>query len=182
MNGRKIRQLLGAALYYGLARHLPGSFAPLRLGQRAFRGFCARLMLTRCGRDVNVERGAVFSTRVTLGDHSGIGINAQLRGPVAIGDDVMMGRDVLILTRNHRHDRTDIPMRLQGFEEERPVTIGNDVWICDRVTILPGVRVGDGSILAAGTVVTRDVPPYAVVGGVPARVIRYRKGGGGDAP
>ena len=80
MNGRRIRQLLGAALYYGLARHLPGSFAPLRLGQRAFRGFCARLMLSRCGRDANVERGAVFSSRVTLGDHSGIGINAQRDG------------------------------------------------------------------------------------------------------
>ena len=66
-------------------------------------------------------------------------------------------------------------MMEQGFEEERPVVIGNDVWIGDRVIILPGVHVGDGSILAAGAVVTKDVPPYAIVGGVPAKLIRMRK-------
>ncbi|WP_269799630.1 CatB-related O-acetyltransferase [Geodermatophilus chilensis] len=54
------------------------------------------------------------------------------------------------------------------------MTIGNDVWIGNRVTILRGVHVGDGAVLAAGAVVTRDVPPYAIVGGVPARLIRWR--------
>lgn len=86
----------------------------------------------------------------------------------------MMGTDVIIITRNHRFDRTDIPMMEQGFEEERPVYIGNDVWIGDRVLILPGVHIGDGSIIAAGAVVTKDVPPYSIVAGVPARKIRDR--------
>ena len=86
----------------------------------------------------------------------------------------MMGTDVTIITRNHRFDRTDIPMMEQGFEEERPVYIGNDVWIGDRVLILPGVHIGDGSIIAAGAVVTKDVPPYSIVAGVPARKIRDR--------
>ena len=86
----------------------------------------------------------------------------------------MMGTDVNIITRNHRFDRTDIPMMEQGFEEERPVYIGNDVWIGDRVLILPGVHIGDGSIIAAGAVVTKDVPPYSIVAGVPARKIRDR--------
>ena len=85
-----------------------------------------------------------------------------------------MGTDVTIITRNHRFDRTDIPMMEQGFEEERPVYIGNDVWIGDRVLILPGVHIGDGSIIAAGAVVTKDVPPYSIVAGVPARKIRDR--------
>lgn len=85
-----------------------------------------------------------------------------------------MGTDVIIITRNHRFDRTDIPMMEQGFEEERPVYIGNDVWIGDRVLILPGVHIGDGSIIAAGAVVTKDVPPYSIVAGVPARKIRDR--------
>ena len=79
---------------------------------------------------------------------------------------------------------TYLPSR--GFVEEngepallaepanRPVTIGNDVWIGNRVPILRGVHVGDGAVLAAGAVVTRDVPPYAIVGGVPARLIRWR--------
>ena len=58
--------------------------------------------------------------------------------------------------------------------EEKPVYIGDDVWIGDRVIILPGVHVGDGCVIAAGSVVTKDVPRYTVVGGVPAKVIRER--------
>ena len=86
----------------------------------------------------------------------------------------MMGTDVTVITRNHKHERTDIPMRLQGFEEEKPVYIGNDVWLGDRVTLMPGVHIGNGCIVAAGSVVTKDVPDYSIVGGVPARVIRSR--------
>ena len=87
----------------------------------------------------------------------------------------MMGTDCVIITRSHRHDRTDIPMMDQGFEEERPVFVGNDVWLGDRVIILPGVHIGDGCIIGAGSVVTRDIPPYSVAAGVPAKVIKDRK-------
>ena len=131
-------------------------------------------MLENCGKNVNIESSATFSSKVTLGDYSGIGINAKIYGTCHIGRYVMMGTDVTIITRNHRFDRTDIPMMEQGFEEERPVYIGNDVWIGDRALILPGVHVGDGSIIAAGAVVTKDVPPYSIVAGVPARKIRDR--------
>ena len=173
-----LKRKLGALLYYGLAAHLPPSYSPLKLGQTGLRRFCGRLMLASCGRGVNIEKGASFSARVELGDDSGIGVRARIHGECHIGRFVMMGEDCLILTRNHRHDRTDIPMQRQGFEPERPVWIGDDVWIGDRVTILPGVRVGRGSILAAGAVVTRDVPEYAVVGGVPAAIIASRKAAG----
>lgn len=131
-------------------------------------------MLENCGKGVNIESGAAFSSKVTLGDYSGIGINAKIYGTCHIGRYVMMGTDVTIITRNHRFDRTDIPMMEQGFEEERPVYIGNDVWIGDRALILPGVHIGDGSIIAAGAVVTKDVPPYSIAAGVPARKIRDR--------
>lgn len=131
-------------------------------------------MLRSCGKNVNIEQGATFSAKVSLGDYSGIGINARINGTCSIGRHVMMGTDVVIITRNHAFDRTDIPMMEQGFEQERPVVIGDDVWIGDRVIILPGVTVGNGSILAAGAVVTRDVPPYSIVAGVPAKVIRNR--------
>ena len=131
-------------------------------------------MLENCGKNVNIESNATFSSKVTLEDYSGIGINAKIYGTCHIGRYVMMGTDVTIITRNHRFDRTDIPMMEQGFEEERPVYIGNDVWIGDRVLILPGVHIGDGSIIAAGAVVTKDVPPYSIVAGVPARKIRDR--------
>lgn len=172
----RLKRRLGAVLYYGLASHLPPSYSLGGRVGRALRGFCGRLMLARCGTGVNIEQGARFSPRVTLGDRSGIGVHAKLYGTCHIGACVMMGEDVTIIHRNHRHDRTDIPMMDQGFEPERPVTIGDDVWIGDRVVLLPGVRVGRGAILGAGAVVTRDVPDYAIVAGVPARVIGSRKG------
>lgn len=170
----RLSRKIGGLLYYSVAKHLPVSYSSVKLGQKSLRALCGRWMLKYCGKDVNIEKGAVFSARTSLGDYSGIGINARINGTCTIGKYVMMGTDVVIITRNHAFDRTDIPMMHQGFEEERPVVIGDDVWIGDRVIILPGVHVGEGSIIAAGAVVTHDVPPYAIVGGVPAKVIRMR--------
>ena len=132
-------------------------------------------MLAYCGKNVNIEKNAYFSSKVSLGDYSGIGVNSKIYGRCKIGNYVMMGEDCTIITRNHKNDRTDIPMMEQGFEEEKPVEIGDDVWIGDRVTILPGVHIGQGCIIAAGAVVTHDLPPYSVSAGIPAKVIRYRK-------
>ena len=87
----------------------------------------------------------------------------------------MMGTNCIIYTVNHRFDNLTIPMRLQGNQASLPVIIDDDVWIGGRVTILPGAHIGKGSILAAGAVVTKDVPEFAVVGGNPAKIIKYRK-------
>ena len=86
----------------------------------------------------------------------------------------MMGPDVVILTHTHNIDRTDIPMCDQGSRVGK-VTIGNDVWIGMRSIIMPGVKIGNGAVIGAGAVVTKDVPDYAIVGGVPAKIIKYRK-------
>ena len=86
----------------------------------------------------------------------------------------MMRPDVSILTHTHNIERTDIPMGQQGMRVSE-VIIGNDVWIGIRVIIMPGVKVGNGAVIGAGTVVTKDVPDYAIVGGVPARIIKFRK-------
>ncbi len=172
---KKLSRKIGAIIYYFFAQHLPASTSGLNIGQKAIRAFCGKLMLKKCGKKVNIEHGAMFSAKTSLGDYSGIGINACINGDCTIGDHVMMGPGVVVITKNHSFDRTDIPMMFQGFEEERPVVIGNDVWIGERVIILPGVHVGDGAILAAGAVVTKDVPPYAIVAGVPAKTIKMRK-------
>lgn len=169
----KIKKLIGYVLYR-LFRHLPTSYSHIRIGQKALRGFAARLMLEKCGGDVNIERLAEFSTRCTIGDHSGIGVRAVI-GETHIGDNVMMGDNCRILTQNHRFDDTAVPMNRQGVQDEKPVYIGNDVWIGYHVTILPGVRIGDGAIIGACSVVTHDVKAYDIVAGNPARTIRNRK-------
>lgn len=167
-----------AILTYDLiAVHLPASHQKWSFGAKRLRAFCARHMLTSCGENVNVERHARFGRGVTLGDRPGIGINASIGEQTHIGSDVMMGPDCVIYTRNHRFDRLDIPMREQGYGPVEPVVIGDDCWIGGRVTILPGVHIGNGAVIAAGAVVTKDVPPFAVVGGVPAKIIYNRKDG-----
>ena len=87
----------------------------------------------------------------------------------------MMGPECMIYTSNHGMDRTDIPMWKQQSTEVEPVVIGNDVWIGARVIILPGVHIGDGCVIGAGSVVTKDVEEYTVVAGNPAKFIRKRK-------
>jgi maltose O-acetyltransferase len=129
------------------------------------------------GTDINVEKGAYFGDGrgIRIGSHSGIGVNCEIHGPLLIGNDVMMGPEVIIITRNHEFSDLTTPMRLQGHLEDRQVTIGDDVWIGTRVIILPGVTVGRGAIIGAGAVVTKDVPEYAIVAGNPARIIGNRK-------
>ena len=165
------------AAYYGFAQWLPASHAFGGTISRKMRAALCRGMFARCGRNVNMERRAFFRSGryISIGDNSGIGERTLLGGEVTIGDNVMMGPEVIVWTRNHAFSRTDIPMTEQGFTEERPVRIGNDVWIGARVIFLPGVSVGRGSIVGAGSIVTRDVPNWAIVAGNPARVIRYRK-------
>ena len=170
-----IKRKIGGLIYYTIAKRMPRSYAGLKIGQTALRRLCGKLMLAHCGKKVNIEHNAVFSPKVSLGDYSGIGVDAKIYGACTIGDYVMMGENCTIITRNHCFDRTDIPMMHQKFSEERPVVIGNDVWIGDRVTILPGVQIGDGCIIGAGAVVTHDIPPFAIAAGNPAKIIRYRK-------
>lgn len=134
-----------------------------------------KVLFDYCGSNVNIEKGADFGTGkgISLGDYSGIGVNCKVRGPLTIGKNVMMGPNVNILTHSHNFDRTDIPMCKQGGNF-KSVTIGNDVWIGMNTLILPGVHIGNGVIIGAGAVVTKDIPDYVVVGGVPAKIIKNR--------
>lgn len=169
-----IKKCFCRVLYEAVLCRLPNSMRPGGRVYRALRGWAVKGFIASCGKNVNIEDHARISSRLSIGDNSGVGIHASIGGTVTIGDNVMMGRECIIITRNHAFARTDIPMCQQGFQEERPVVIGNDVWIGHRVTILPGSRIEDGAIIGAGSVVSGTVPAYTIVGGVPARVIKKR--------
>lgn len=87
----------------------------------------------------------------------------------------MMAPECTIYVRNHRFDDLSVPMNVQGSTDEKPVRIGSDVWIGGRVTILPGVVIGDHAIIGACSVVTSNVSEYSIVAGNPARVIGDRR-------
>lgn len=174
MTLRKLKKGIGVCLYVLVGKHLPVSFSRIKIGQKKFRELCGHLILDKCGKNVNIEKGAVFSSKIELGDNSGIGIRASIGGKVIIGKDVMMGPYCTIYTRNHKTDDITQPMRGQGFTEEKPVKIGDDVWIGGHVTILPGVKIGNHVIIGACTVVTKDVPDWAVVVGNPGVIKKYR--------
>jgi len=170
-----MKRTLALALYYGLTSHMRSSDNPGTIGARLNR-LLVRRIFRQCGRGVNIRPGVYFGSgrNLSLGDDSMLGQNSIIgsTAEVKIGNDVMMGPEVLIYTSNHG-TAAGTPMRQQPLECA-PVWIGNDVWIGARCIILPGVTVGDGAVLAAGAVVTADVPANAVVGGVPARLLKYR--------
>ena len=166
---------LAAVVYHLIGKHLPKSYTPIvgKLGKWVRRK-CTEVMLSDCGKNINIEKGANFSSKSTIGNNSGIGVNASF-GEVHIGDNVLMGRECMGITRNHCFIKKDKLILEQGYTQEEPIYIGDDVWIGHRVILLPGVHIGNGCVVGAGAVVTKDIPPYAVVAGVPAKVIRYRE-------
>lgn len=104
---------------------------------------------------------------------NGAELIAENNSKIIIGDNCMISYDVVIRTDMHNHQLFDIPMIEQGISV-KDIVIGNDVWIGYRAYIMPGVTIGNGAIIAAGAIVTKDVPDYAVVAGVPARIKYYR--------
>ena len=169
----RFRQFLGYIFYYGIGKHLPKSSSFFKLG-KGFRRMCGKLLLEKCGKKVNIEKGAVFSRKCTLGNFSGIGVNAEI-GVAYIGNNVMMGPNCKIISQNHCFEKTDIPMCQQGNGPVEPVTINDDVWIGSNVIILPGCEIGEGCVIGAGSVVTKSTPPYSICCGNPAVVKKYRK-------
>lgn len=172
---RSIKSHLAEVFYNVIGRRLPSSLARFGNVYKCTRARLVGVYIRHCGNNVNIEPHVLFNHALSIGDNSGIGEFSELYGDITIGNNVMMGTNCIIYSRNHAFARTDIPMCQQGFSEVRPVVIEDDVWIGGRVTILPGIRVGTGAILGAGSVVTKDVPPFAIVGGNPAVVIKYRR-------
>lgn len=131
------------------------------------------------GENVHIERGSSFhySENISLGDNVYLGPNSTFfgQGGITIGSGSILAHKVEILTTNHNYDSNNL--QSIPYDKEsimRPVTIKENVWIGSNVYIVPGVTIEEGAVIGMGAVVTKDIPKYAVVGGNPAKVIKYR--------
>lgn len=162
-------------LYYGLLQFIPMHPMPgYKIGY-ALRRWIAQRILKHCGKDVIVKDHCDFGNgaRLSVGDRSQLGKNAKLAGTITLGDDVVMGPDVVMMSMSHGYATTEIPINRQpGWE--KPIFIGNDVWIGTRVIILPGVHIGDHCIIGSNAVVTHSFPANCILGGVPAKILKSR--------
>ena len=108
---------------------------------------------------------------VVIGDHTRVGIHCTVIGPVTIGSHVNLAQGITVTALNHNFKDTTLRIDEQGISTN-PITIGDDVWIGANAVILPGVTIGKHAVIAAGAVVTKDVPDNCIVGGVPARILK----------
>lgn len=137
----------------------------------SIRNYNTTMFGSRCVINRNVT---LWCSELSIGDRSQLNPNVTVYGKVNIGRFVMVAPGVMIAGGNHCFDNIDIPMIDQG-SISKGVVIEDDVWVGANVVILDGVCIACGAIVAAGSVVTHDVPSYAIVQGVPARIVRYRK-------
>ena len=118
---------------------------------------------------------------LSIGDGSiiNIGVHFEIGAPITIGRYTGIGHEVMFLTTTHDMHESDYPLYLSrvGMPICRPIAVEDGAWIGARSIILPGVRIGTGAVVAAGSIVSRDVPPHTLVGGIPAKPIRTLKTG-----
>lgn len=126
------------------------------------------------GKDSVIEDFATINNGVgdvIIGARTRIGIGNTLIGPVYIGNDIMFAQNVVLSGLNHNYEDISQPIHLQDVSTA-PIVVEDEAWIAANSVIVAGVKVGKHSVVAAGSVVTRDVPPYAIVAGNPAIVIK----------
>lgn len=128
---------LAKLLLYSVGNLLPISYYPFGRVGKLFRYLCVKYMVESIGKNVNIEKGAVISCRIKIGDNSGIGVNCSIPDYVAIGTNVLMGPDCLLYTRNHKFDKEQ--GKYIGYTKYSPITIDDNVWLGARCIILPGV-------------------------------------------
>ncbi len=139
-----------------------------------------RPFLGSCGHDVAIEKGCKLSNpkSIHIGNHVYINyecvLGATQKAELIIGNFVMFGPRCFLITATNQYDNWKMPIKIAQQKTYAPIVIEDDVWLGAMVIVLPGVRIGRGAIVGAGAVVTKDVPPYAIVGGVPAKVLKYR--------
>ena len=144
---------------------------------------CKRKLFKKCGKNVFIDTNCNINySNVTIGNNSSIGKGCTFicsLAEIIIGDNVMFAPNVTVVTGGHRYDIVGKTMKEITNKEKLPkndrnVIFEGDNWIGTNAVILRGVRIGEGAIIGAGAVVTKDVPPYAIVGCNPAKVIKMR--------
>jgi maltose O-acetyltransferase len=164
-------------LYYGFAMHLPNSYLPI-IGKYCnfIRVILCKVIFLQCGKISTVNKLVKFGSgsKIVIGDYSGIGARCEIPNNIKIGRYVMMGEDVLIIPENHIYENLTRPMCFQGHTVAKQTIIEDDVWIGSRVIMTPGRIVKKGTIIGVGTVLTKNFEENSVVGGNPARMIKYR--------
>jgi maltose O-acetyltransferase len=179
----QVMRILSLALYYSVATRLPGMNSPVGKPCRWLRQQLCKGFLDGAGARINIGPAVHLGTGadVRIGNRSGVGRGSRLYGAVTIGEEVMLGPEVTILSANHHYAELDRPIGWQGMTPERAPRIEDGAWIGTKAIILPGRVIGKGAVVGAGSVVTRDVAPFAIVGGNPAVVIGWRRPGPPDA-
>ena len=146
----------GSKIYHSVRMDTP-PYRRFRLGQKSvIESYCC----------INNAVGDI-----TIGDHTRIGIHCTVIGPVCIGNNVNLAQGITVTALNHNFEDCNKRIDEQGIST-KPVVIGDDVWIGANAVILPGVTIGRHVVVAAGAVVTKDVPDFSIVAGVPAKVIK----------
>ncbi len=174
--GLKTMKHISYAFYYLIISHLPHSRFSMLFNRIRVWYLCRILQIMGGGEKTYFEHHIFIGGpgKVKFGQSCQINENTFIQ-EAEIGNFVMIAPNVAIISSMHNCDRIDIPMIFQGETTNKKVIIEDDVWLGRNVLVMPGVKIGKGSIVAAGAVVTKDVPEYKIVGGVPARVIKDRK-------
>ena len=126
------------------------------------------------GQDSTIEDFSAINNGVgpvIIGDRTKIGLSNTIIGPVTIGNDIRLAQNITLSGLNHNYEDISRPIHIQGVSTA-PITIGDGTWIGANVVVLAGVTIGENCVIAAGSVVTKDIPSYAVAVGNPARVLK----------
>ena len=141
------------------------------------RNICYRCIFKKMGKNSNICDAVTITnpSKISIGDRCSIHEYSYFagEGEIIIGDYVAIANNCTIISESHNFSDRNMPIKMQGLSPQ-PVTIGNDVWIGSKVTILGNVKIGNGAVIGAGSVVTKDIPEYAIASGVPCKVMRYR--------
>lgn len=170
-----MKRLLCLMAYYGFAKHLPDSSLPGGELSTRLRSLLCRGFIANAGEGIHVRAGAFLADgrHLYMDDRSSIGPGCRIYG-AKLGFGVVIGPNCVMFKENRAYDDLNKPVGIHGTTPIKLPVVEDHAWVGERALVLQGRRIGKGAIVGAGAVVTRDVPPYAIVGGNPARVIGHR--------